>query len=128
MAQRKAKESLIAEIPKPRLTDEELMDMFYGGERSNAKRLVQEEALRDAFANVSDLMPITSIGMKGVESEPSPKEPSSNKPSIIEPSYEEPLTQGFYDNSSFSRNPFPQIEEAKIISSDHEPLTISQTK
>jgi hypothetical protein len=33
MAQRKAKEPLLAEVPRPRLSDEELMELFYSGQR-----------------------------------------------------------------------------------------------
>jgi hypothetical protein len=33
MAQRKPKEPLLAEVPRPRLSDEELMELFYSGQR-----------------------------------------------------------------------------------------------
>jgi hypothetical protein len=112
MAQRKAKEPLLAEIPKPRLSDEELMEMFYSGkdkttlqaeevtktaiklkssETTKARDILPGTAVEEALTTLEDEIPD-----KGDLAEPSQKEPSveegyQKEPSLQEPSQEKPF-------------------------------------
>jgi hypothetical protein len=46
MAQRKAKEPLLAEVPRPRLSDEELMELFYSRPRTEERQLKDDVVVR----------------------------------------------------------------------------------
>ena len=139
MAQRKPKESLIVEIPKPRLTDEELMEMFYGGERKNAPKVEKEETKSDSFQEISALLPEESTRKKEEEDKPSLQkplieEPFNNKPFLQEPYSQEPIKEEFLGTerlSAHSESPssgfFPKPVEAEIITRPHDPRPHSET-
>lgn len=110
MAQRKSKESLIVEIPKPRLTDEELMDMFYGGERRSTKRIGKEESPTDSpeksFGPLLDSIPTVTEKNK-----PSLVEPFYKEPSFEEPYHKEPIKEEVQNHTALSSNPSsPAVE------------------
>src|SRR5262245_62073890 len=98
MAQRKPKQSLIVEIPRPRLTDEELMEMFYRGERRNTAGVETDESLLDSHEN--DAVPLPKVS-KGIES-------PNNKPIILEPLIEKPSKAKPFISEPYSREPIKE--------------------
>src|SRR3954453_22171273 len=55
MAQRKPKEPLLAEVPRPRLSDEELMELFYSGQRKATERQKEHDDTFSAEAAPPEL-------------------------------------------------------------------------
>src|SRR5262249_44893403 len=90
MAQRKAKEPLLAEVPRPRLSDEELMELFYSGQRKETERQNDEgdgsgtgtvavDSVRDSISPKLDRGEPSLV--EGYSQEPSNKGPLTNEPS-----------------------------------------------
>jgi len=100
MAQRKPKQSLIAEIPKPRLTDEELMEMFYRGERKNSTSVEADEFLIDSLRH--DTVPTPGVA-KEIESQKN--KPEIQEPLNIKPSCGKPFLQESYFKEPIQENP-----------------------
>jgi hypothetical protein len=85
MAQRKAKEPLLAEVPRPRLSDEELMELFYSGQRKEKERQKDEDDIPGTVAASEE-----SSGEQ-ISHKPYTQEPFLTEGYAREHSYREPL-------------------------------------
>src|SRR5262245_49148298 len=126
MAQRKAKEQLLAEIPKPRLSDEELMELFYSKKEKNPQDVKNPSTARDTEVAVISGSG-GSLEEAKKESEPlvrdeqdSVKWPSTtssyNKPTHMEGSLEKPT---YTEPLNFSRDGSGRIDFRREESSEH---------
>jgi len=84
MTQRKAKEPLLTEVPKPRLSDDELMELFYSKRQGKSPFLATESV---GLSNVSAPLEAT---FQTTTNKPSLQEPTLRKPSLQEPAVQEP--------------------------------------
>jgi hypothetical protein len=88
MAPRKPKDSLIAEIPKPRLTDEELMELFYGrNHKATTKSEIEPTAPSLVMVNAEPERGNNNLRVI----KPSLNIPSFEEPFLKEPSIREPI-------------------------------------
>jgi hypothetical protein len=80
MAQRKPKEPLLAEIPRPRLSDEELMELFYSGQRKTTGQQNEQDDTLRTEAVAPELSGRNIVEKVDVDKPPlekgSPREPS----------------------------------------------------
>ena len=112
MAQRKAKEPLLAEIPRPRLSDEELMELFYSGKRKEAPQQKAEDDLSRSAEAALGLIPEETPSQTARKGNAQARQAGDlNKGSSKEPSLEEPFSEMPSEEQDVEE-PRNEIEEA----------------